>query len=144
MSELASEENERTVARVYQAAMEALHVGRPISPAQRVVHDIEHLMQEANSDASFEQYFRWASPDELAGIRDRLRGVGLDDIASLVSRAVEVAFPRGLPGSEAEQSEATAWSPEQEQALAELFGELESENGRVMNVLGAYAREHGA
>jgi hypothetical protein len=85
--ELSTEENERIVARVYEAAMAVLHAGRPVSAAQRLLHDVEHMMQEANSGAS---------------------------------------------------------TPEQEEALGDLFPQLEEENGRVTNALDAYAKQAGA
>lgn len=144
MSEISTEENERIVSRVYEAAMNELHAGRPVSAAQRLIHDVEHMMQEVNSGASFEQYFRWATLDEIAQIRDHLRTVGLQDVSSLVSQAIGVAFPNGFPSTEEEKSDATDWTPAQEEALAGLFTRLEEENGRVTNVLGAYAKQSGA
>ena len=139
MSELAAPEHEEIVGRLYLEAVEALGRGEPIRSELRVVHDVEHLMQEANSGASFEQYFRWASLDEITNIRGHLRQLGLDDVAQLVARALEVAFPNGVPASDEAKSDATEWTPEQEEALAELFPALEEHNGRVMNALGRYA-----
>ncbi|MGH9961725.1 MAG: DMP19 family protein [Pyrinomonadaceae bacterium] len=143
MSEVSTEENGRIVSRVSEAAMNELHAGRPISAAQRLIHDIEHMMQEVNSGASFEQYFRWASLNEVSKICDHLRTAGLQDVSNLVSQAIEIAFPNGLPSTDEEKSEATDWTPAQEEALAELFPRLEEENGRVTNTLGAYAKRSG-
>lgn len=144
MPELSTEENERIVARVYEAAMAELHAGRPVSAAQRLVHDVEHMMQEANSGASFEQYFRWASLEEIAAIRGHLQTLKLDDLSDLMSQAIAIAFPNGLPATDDEKSNATEWTPEQEEALGDLFPQLEEENGRVTNALGAYAKHSGA
>ena len=140
MTETSTQENEELVSRVYEQAMSDLEAGKPISPDQRLVHDVEHLMQEVNSGASFEQYFRWTSLDEITRIRDHLRTLGLADLADLVTEAIDIAFPRGLPASDDAKSEATHWTEEQESALEALFPRLEDENGRVTNVLGEYAR----
>jgi len=144
MPELSTKENERIVSSVYEAAMKELQAERPISAAQRLIHDIEHMMQEVNSGASFEQYFRWASLDEIARICEHLRTVGLEDLSSLVAQALAVAFPGGLPSTDDEKSGATDWTPEQGKLLATLFPRLEELNGRVTNVLGAYAKRAGA
>jgi hypothetical protein len=69
---------------------------------------------------------------------------GLEDVSTLVSRAIEIAFPNGLPSTDEEKSEATEWTSAQEEALAALFPKLEDENGRVTNILAAYAKRSGA
>lgn len=140
MNEMSTEENERIVSSVYEAAMRELHAGRPVSHPVKLIHDVEHMMQEANSGASFEQYFRWASVDELATIRDHLRILDLHDVLDLLSEAIAIAFPTGVPLTDEDKSRATEWSPEQEAELSRLFGRLEGQNGRITNTLGAYAR----
>jgi hypothetical protein len=110
----------------------------------RLIHDVEHMMQEANSGASFEQYFRWASTDELRNIMGHLRTLGLTDVAEITTDAMRVAFPNGTPSTQEAKDEATDWTPEQESELNRLFTKLEELNGRVMNILGAYARRVGA
>jgi hypothetical protein len=142
--ELATEENEQAVARAYEQAMSALHAGKATSPELRLIHDVEHMMQEANSGASFEQYFRWASTDELRNIMGHLRTLGLTDVAEITTDAMRVAFPNGTPSTQEAKDEATDWTPEQESELNRLFTKLEELNGRVMNILGAYARRVGA
>jgi hypothetical protein len=144
MTEMSTEENERTVSRVYEAAMTELHAGRPVSPAVKLIHDVEHMVQEVNSGASFEQYFRWASLEELATIRGHLQTLGLQDVSDLLSEAIGIAFPGGFPSTEEGKSKATEWSPEQEAALSGLFPRLEEQNGRITNTLGEYARRSGA
>ena len=144
MREMSTEENEKLVARIYEKAMTSLHNNEPITAAQRIVHDIEHMMQEVNSGASYEQYFRWASIDEMKSISKHLHMLGLDAVARLTDQAIKVAFPRGIPSSEEEKSDSTEWSPEQEEILSDLFTQLEEHNGHVTNVLGAYARRVGA
>ena len=140
MAEISTEENEKAVSEVYVAAMEALAAGRPITPEQRVVHDVEHLMQEVNSGASFEQYFRWSSLDELKAIRGRLTLLGLGQVEAVAAKAFTIAFPNGLPSTDEEKDAATEWTDQQLEDLGELFPQLEEHNGHVTNVLGAYAK----
>jgi hypothetical protein len=123
--------------------MGALNEGKRVSAAALVVHDVEHLMQEVNSGASFEQYFRWSSLDEIGRIREQLRVVGLSRILELTERAIQLAFPEGIPTTEEEKRNATEWTPEQEERLASLLDDLEEQNGHVTNVLGEYARTNG-
>jgi hypothetical protein len=123
--------------------MRALEEGKHVPAPALVVHDVEHLMQEVNSAASFEGYFRWSSLDELGRIRDQLRAVGLDRILELTERAIQLAFPEGIPTTEEEKRNATEWTSEQEEGLASLLSDLEEQNGHVMNVLGEYARTNG-
>lgn len=142
--EIATEEHEQAVARAYGKAMAAVQSEQSISDELRLIHDVEHMMQEANSGASFEQYFRWASLEQIRAIPRQLASIGLPDVAAIVERAIGVAFPNGLPTSYEAKDEATDWSPEQESELSYLFNLLEELNGRVMNVLGAYALRVGA
>ena len=141
--EIASDENAAIVARIYDVAMEALREGRAVSPEQRLIHDVEHMMQEANSGASFEQYFRWAPVREIATVVESLSSLDLDEVAGIVTRAIDIAFPEGIPGSDEEKGELTDWTEEQEEELASLFEELEEHNGAVMNKLGEFATRVG-
>ena len=142
--DIATEEHEQAVARAYEKAMSAIRLEQPISDELRLIHNVEHMMQEANSGASFEQYFRWASLDEVREIQGQLTSIGLTDVAAIVERAMAIAFPNGLPSSEEAKQEAVDWRPEQESELGDLFEALEELNGRVMDVLGAYALRVGA
>lgn len=144
MSEIGTEENGHRVSDAYGKALETLSREQPLPDALRMVHDVEHLMQEANSGVSFEQYFRWASLDEMRGIVGRLEALGLDEVASIVARAMAAAFPRGLPLSEEDRDDDPGWSQEVLDELMALFDELEAYNGRVTNVLGAYVASSGA
>ena len=143
MPEQSSAEDEMVVQRVYSAAMASLSTGEILSAEIRLIHDVEHMMQEANSGASLEQYFRWAPVGEIAGICRHLETAGVDDLAQLMREAIGVAFPNGLPATDDEKSEAPDWTEEQEQALAALFPQLEDENGRVTRLLASYARRVG-
>jgi hypothetical protein len=140
--EMSTPENEELVARVYTEALEARADGRKLSAADTVIYEIEMLSQEVNSGASFEQYFRWASIEEMSRVADRLESVGLPEVAQLTRTAIEVAFPDGLPGSDEEKDDLTAWTEDQEERLSTLANAFEEFNGRIINVLAAFYRKN--
>jgi hypothetical protein len=70
----------------------------------------------------------------------RLESLALPEVARIVTRAIEVAFPDGIPQDDEEKSNLTEWTGEQEERLGELATEFEQFNGRIINVLGAYHR----
>ena len=140
MAEMSTEENEELVSRVYTQALESRDQGRELDVADLMVYHIEMLSQEVNSGASFEQYFRWASIAEISEAVGRLESLDLTDVAQIVRRAIDVAFPGGVPSSDEEMEELTEWSEEQEELLSALAGEFEAHNGRIINVLGAFYR----
>lgn len=142
--EQATREHEEVVSRIYGEALERNAAEKPLTPGQRIVYAVEHLMQEVNSGASFEQYFRWADVEEIGAICATLRSLGLDDVAGLTDKAIRVAFPSGLSASDEEKDDLTDWSEDQERQLQALFAELEELNGRVTNALGAHALRIGA
>ena len=145
MAEISTEENEKLVASIYDKAMAALHAGQSVTAPELLVHDVEHLMQEVNSGISYGQYFRWSSCEEIGRIRDHLRVLGLTRVLELTSKAIEIAFPKGLPADDAaKQASTDNWTPQQEEELGKLFEQLEEENGHVTNVLAEYARRTGA
>ncbi len=142
--EQSTQENEAIVSRVYEEALGLDGDLARMNEVQRVVYLVEHLMQEVNSGASFEQYFRWASIDELGQILPALRRLGLDSAAAIVESAMHSAFPDGIPGSDEEMPDPPAWSGDQEVELARLFGEFEELNGHVTNVLGRFVSRSAA
>jgi hypothetical protein len=137
-------ENEATVRRICDAVTAARESGGAVTTEQQIIYDVDYLLTEANSGASFEQYFRWASVDEIRRVKKALLAVDLGDIAQLYEQALQVAFPKGIPSTDAEKSGLTEWSEEQARALGELFPALEDQNGRITNVLAAYAKRVGA
>lgn len=143
MPEISTPESEDRIGRVYTRALEARSEGRELPPADRVVYEVEMLSQEVNSGASFEQYFRWASVDEIERIVDRLEDLGLHEVAALTGRAIAVAFPGGIPASEDEKNRLTEWSGDQQERLSGLAGEFEAWNGRIINVLADFHRASG-
>jgi hypothetical protein len=139
--ELSTPENEAIVRSICEAVSAARESGNPIEPDHQLIYDIDYLLMEANSGASFEQYFRWASVEEIARVVPALRTVGLLDVAELTGKAIQVAFPKGIPSTDEEKADLTDWSEAQDERLRELFPALEEHNGRITNVLAAFARK---
>src|SRR5512134_2849534 len=114
---MSTRENEDLVSRVYTRALEDRGAGRELAAADLMVYHVEMLSQEVNSGASFEQYFRWASVAEISEAAGRLESLGLSEVAAIVRRAIQVAFPKGLPASDEEKDGLTDWAAEQEELL---------------------------
>jgi hypothetical protein len=140
-AETAASENEELVSRVYTQALQDRHDGRQLSEADLMVYHIEMLSQEVNSGASFEQYFRWACVEEISEAVGRLESLALPEVARIVRRAIDEAFPNGLPATDEEKSELIEWTEEQEQRLSALATEFEKFNGRILNVLADFHRK---
>lgn len=140
MTHISSPENEALVSAAYTTALQDRAEGRDLSPSLQLLYEVEMLCQEVNSGASFEQYFRWASLDEIRQAPARLEEIGLPALARLVRAATAVAFPAGLPASEAEMDECTDWTPEQEAELALLADEFTDSNGLLADTLAAWYR----
>jgi hypothetical protein len=140
MAEMSTPENEALVSRVYTQALQDRAEGRRLGGPEQLLYEVEMLSQELNSGASLEQYFRWASPEEIGCAAARLEQLGQHEAARLTRDAVATAFPGGLPASEADMDWLTDWLPEQEarlQALADAFTEF---NGAITNALAGFYR----
>ena len=144
MPEMSTSENEELVSRVYTQALQHRQDGRKLAAADLMVYHIEMLSQEVNSGASFEQYFRWASVEEISEATGRLESLALPEVAQIVRRAIEVAFPDGLPANDEEKSELTDWTEKQEELLSGAASEFEAFNGRIINVLAEFYRSSRA
>ena len=142
MPDMSTTENEELVSHVYTQALQDRQDGRKLSPADLMVYHIEMLSQEVNSGASFEQYFRWASVEEIGEAVSRLESLGLSDVAQIVRRAIQVAFPKGVPATGEEKNELTEWSEKQEELLGRAANEFEEFNGRIINALAAFYRKN--
>ena len=57
--EQGSEENITWVDRIYSVVRDAVDAGKIISIQADLVYQVERLLQEVNSGASIDQYFRW-------------------------------------------------------------------------------------
>ena len=141
--EMSTVENEALVSRVYLQALEDRKEGRTLAAADLMVYHVEMLSQEVNGGASFEQYFRWASVEEISESVGRLESLGLSEVASIVRRAIDAAFPGGVPATDEAKSEQIEWTDEQQELLSAAAGELEAFNGRMINVLAAFYRASG-
>lgn len=144
MTVTSTPENEALVSAVYTRLLQDRAEGLDLSPVEQLLYEVEMLSQEVNSGASFEQYFRWASLEEIARAPARLEELGLVEAARLVRSAVAIAFPGGLPASEAEMDELTEWSPEQEAELELLADRFTDFNGLLTNALADYYRRVNA
>ena len=107
MAEISTEENEKLVGEVYSRAMNRVHSGQTLGEPEREVWEIEGLSQEVNSGASYEQYFRWRPVSEIRTIVARLQQARLPEVAALTQRAIEVAFPGGIPDTDEEKDTLT-------------------------------------
>ena len=141
MAEQSTEENEKLVQEVYTRAMSRVHSDQSLDEPDRMVWEIEGLMQEVNSGASYEQYFRWRPVSEISAIVARLYGLGLPEVAKLTERAIEIAFPRGVPKTDEEKDDLTNWSETQETELNQLADQFTEYNGRIENVLATWYRQ---
>ena len=145
IDEMATDENAQIVSAIYNAGLAAEDERRALSADLQVICDVEHMMQEVNSGASYEQYFRWASIEELQRIEKNLAMLGLTRVLALTREAVQVAFPTRLPDNfEDKSASADGWTADQQEKLSKLFEELERWNGHVLNVLGRYAKSVNA
>ena len=140
MSEMSTSENQALVSRIYTQALETRQAGRELAPAELMVYNIEMLSQEVNSGASFEQYFRWASPEEISEAADRLTSLGLCEVARIVRRAIDVAFPGGIPATDDDKNALAEWTDDQLELLSAAT-DFEAFNGRITNVLAAFYRQ---
>ncbi len=139
--QIAAGDNEELVSRVYTQALQDRQDGLKLAAAELMVYHVEMLSQEVNSGASFEQYFRWASVEEISEAVSRLESLALQEVARIVSRAIDVAFPDGLPATDDEKSELAAWTEAQERRLGELATEFEEFNGRILDTLAEFYRK---
>lgn len=138
MPELSTPENDALIARVYLHALTAQSAHQTLDAPTQMVYELEMLSQEVNSGASFEQYFRWAPLAAISQASERLTKLSLVEVAALLHRAIQVAFPGGLPCSDAEKDACTAWTDEQLQELCALAEAFADYNGRITNTLAAF------
>lgn len=138
--EMSTPENEALVGDVYARLLQDRAEGRTLAPPEQMLYEVEMLSQEVNSGASFEQYFRWASIAEIQAAAGRLETLGQAEAARLTREAIAVAFPRGLPATEAEMDELTDWTEAQEARLADLAEAFTDFNGAITNALADWYR----
>lgn len=139
---MATTKNEDLIRAICEEVIEAKDKNIEILPYKQTIYDVDYLFMEVNSGVSFEQYFRWASVEEIKRIENSLNRVGLNDIAKLTKDAIDVAFPNGLLNSNTKKDELTYWTQEQEEKLESLFTIFQEFNSKIVNTLAKYAKEN--
>jgi hypothetical protein len=142
MNEISTRENEQIVAGIFRKCLDVRAAGKKLNASDQLVYEIEIMLQEVNSGASFEQYFRWASIEEISMIIGHLQTLGLSDVADIVLRALSIAFPGGLPRSASELDALTQWTPDQEKQLRAIAEALIHFNGVITNALAEFCHRN--
>ena len=140
--EMATEENSNLVSKAYTRIMKEVHAEKRITDHENFIFQIELLSQEANSGASFEQYFRWVGKPELDHILGHVKNLDMPPVYEIVNEALIIAFPNGVPADDDEYEDCTDWSETQEQRLSKLFETFEEYNGAITNKLGRFIHEN--
>ena len=99
--ELSTPENEAIVRSICEAVSADRESGKPVKPDHHLIYDIDVLLMEASSGASFEQYFRWASVEEIGRVVPTLRTGGPARCCGTDRESHPGGFPEGY--SEARQ-----------------------------------------
>ena len=143
--EMSNDENQKLVSTICDIVLAALENETPVSDGHRLIYELEQLVMEVNSGASFEQYFRWARLEEIARIVSQLETVDLTEVAQITSEAISVAYPDGLPPIPDDHVSLASWegSEGQEARLSELADQFTEYNGVITNKLADYARQIG-
>ncbi|MEM6275276.1 MAG: hypothetical protein AAF735_08565 [Myxococcota bacterium] len=105
---------------ILEPIQDKLHAGIELTDAELLFYDVETLYMEVHSGASFEQYFRFATLEQIQRIESQLHQLDLGETARLTRRAIGVAFPDGIPKTPGEKHELTYWAKAQEQQLDDL------------------------
>lgn len=114
----------------------------PTTDAMRLFFDVYCFDMEIGSGGSFDQYFQWATKEQIDRILYQLKEIGLESIADSTKSAIEVAFPHGVPDNEDEFDECLEWTEEQEDIFVELYEENENIHSLIEEKLAKYAREN--
>jgi len=75
----------------------------PETDALKLFYDLYDLDLEIGSGASFDQYFVWASPEQIQRIVGQLEYLELYEHARIAQAAIDVAYPKGAPQTYAEK-----------------------------------------
>ena len=140
--EKSTEKNEAIVRSICEIVEKAKKRGKQVQAYQQTIYDIDYLFSEVNSGASFEQYFRWASVEEIRRVQKALTTVKLKEISELTQQAIKIAFPNGIPNNEDEKNDLTYWTEEQEEGLDNLFEPFFDANKKIIDTLACYARDN--
>src|SRR5579859_4367041 len=140
--EMSTKENEELVSSISDRVREAIQKKEKVNDGYRLIYEIDRLLTEVNSGASFEQYFRWSRLEQIAHIVSQLETVGLTEVAQITRVAISVAYPNGLPPIPNDGVSLSRWdgSEEQEDHLAELAGQFTDYNTMIINKLADYIK----
>jgi len=109
---------------------------------QKVFSAIWAVESEVNN-GGFSQYFLNSSAETASFVIEALRTIGASDAASICERAINAAFPSGLPASEeAIRSSANDFPDDVLDKLEDLDQEFFSYPNDVTDLLFAYASRH--
>jgi hypothetical protein len=109
---------------------------------QRVFSSIWALESEVNN-GGFSQYFYNCSNETAGFVVDALHLIEARQAAEICKRALEIAFPVGLPSSpEAIRAEAESFAPGVEDALSQLDQEFYLYPNDLTELLYAYVSAH--
>ena len=114
----------------------------PSSDEMRLFFDVYCFDMEIGSGASFDQYFHWASKEQIDRIVSQLNELGLDSIIEPTKKAIDVAFPAGVPENEDEFDECLEWTEDQELELEELYEQEVEIHALLEEKLAKYARKN--
>ncbi|MCK0153354.1 hypothetical protein MWU49_06555 [Alcanivorax sp. S6407] len=115
---------------------------KPLSPEMKTFYEVVCLDMEIGSGASFEQYFRWSSKEQIERVLSQLGRVGLDEIIGVTEEAIRVAFPDGVPDDPLARDECTEWTDDQEEALDALYRNCPGIHSLIETKLATFARRH--
>lgn len=102
---------------------------------ENLVFQINRLLTEAGSGASFDQYFEWVGINEVKQIVGQINKLGILEVTTIVTKAIKVAFPNGVPENDTEYRKSTHWTEEQVEKLDYLYRQFEPYDSAVMNRL---------
>ena len=114
----------------------------PNTDELRLFFDVYCFDMEIGSGGSFDQYFQWATKEQIDRILDQLKEIGLESIADSTKSAIEVAFPHGVPNNEDEFDECLEWTEEQEDVFVDLYENDENIHSLIEEKLAKYARKN--
>jgi Domain of unknown function (DUF4375) len=112
------------------------------SPPQKVFSAIWEVESEVNN-GGFAQYFLNSSAESASFLVEALETVGAPKTAAICKRAIEAAFPTGLPQSfEAIRLAAASFPDEVLAALEPLDNDFFSYPHNLTNLLFSYVSQH--
>lgn len=141
MNSMTDEELVRRIADFLMAEVDE-QGNEPSTAELQLFFDIFCFDMEIGSGASYEQYFRWSSKEQIDRLLVQLNQLGLGEIVDSTREAIEVAFPHGVPANEDDFEDCLDWTEDQEEALEALYEQEVNIHPLVEEKLAVYARSH--